>query len=183
MFIDPLPWWSGWPGPLLCRGGSTGYQRFLSGRPLAGSAAHRPWSSKAFLPCTPAGLGVQISLRCVAFGLQYSWGLWTAWFSWIHLCLPLAPGGHYYDFPSSFSSTFCEKDTHAHTQHSSLSLTHTRIQTHATRGLLIYEPVHFLFGFQMLYVRFSYRCGTWRYIMHVYLYSTSLLCLSLESLN
>lgn len=36
--------------------------------------------------------------RCVASGLQYSWGLWMARLSWFHLCLPLAPGVHYCGF-------------------------------------------------------------------------------------
>lgn len=36
--------------------------------------------------------------RCVASGLQYSWGLWMARLSWFHLCLPLAPGRHYCGF-------------------------------------------------------------------------------------
>lgn len=42
---------------------------------------------------SPAGMGAQISPRCVASGLQYSWGLWMAWFSWSHLfCLWLLGG-------------------------------------------------------------------------------------------
>lgn len=49
-----------------------------------------------YLLPSPAGMDVQLLPRCVASGLQYSWGLRMAW---IFLFLPLAPGGHYCGFP------------------------------------------------------------------------------------
>lgn len=46
-------------------------------------------------------MGAQISPRCVALGLRYSWRLWMAKISWIHLCLPLVSGGRYCSSPPS----------------------------------------------------------------------------------
>lgn len=69
----------------------------------------------------------QISLRCVACGLQYSWGLRMAWFSRIHLCLLLAPRWRYCSFPP----TFHVKDTNIlHLSLSHTCVSHTQIHTH-----------------------------------------------------
>lgn len=67
-------------------------------------------------------------------------------FSWIHLCLSLAYGSIIEASHALFHFTFRNIDTHTHTLHSlSFALTHT--DTHPTRRLLIYIPVHL-----------SYRC-------------------------
>lgn len=62
------------------------------GQPLAGWAAHRLWSFETptpwpwvfylWPPTSPARMGRQILLRCVASSLQYSWRLRLAQFSW-----------------------------------------------------------------------------------------------------
>lgn len=113
------------------------------------------WHLIKGLPPSPAGMGEQISLRCVASGLQDSWGCrWPRSPGPISVCLCFPP------LPTIifkyFSST--GRHIHTHTPHS-LSVSHTHTKTHLTRRLLIYVPEHFqIFAFQVLNVCSSYRC-------------------------
>lgn len=96
--------------------------------PPAGSWVLDPWDPdlglhQGQLPIglrpPPAGMGAQISWRCVALGLLYSWGLWM-----VRFCLWLL--GHYCGF-LIFKYISCER--HIHSPNLSLFFSLTLTQT------------------------------------------------------
>lgn len=61
---------------------------------FSGALALWPWCAIWGLLSPAAGVGMQLSLRCVALKLQHTWELCTVWVSWVFRSLPLALGGH-----------------------------------------------------------------------------------------
>lgn len=111
----------------------------------------------------------QLSPRCVALGLWCSWGHQI----YIYLCLPVAPGDIDASHPH-FQEDFMTK-THTQTLPLSRSLSHTHDLMYLYIFIFLCCRCCMDFSFFFLPCVFSYRCNSWRYIVHFYFCSNLLL--------